>query len=98
MVTNSTVETISETRKAVNGPMMKPPIVMIMAFGSYSKKSKNGMRHTTTETYAMAQSIATMVIFLVLLLMIVFLLKMKKLALERLLFLSGAKIKRMMDI
>jgi len=78
--------------------MMKPPIVMIMAFGSYSKKSKNGMRHTTTETYAMAQSIATMVIFLVLLLMIVFLLKMKKLALERLLFLSGAKIKRMMDI
>jgi len=84
MVINSTVETISDTRKAVKEPMMKPPMVMIMAFGSYSRKLKRGIRHTATEAYAMAQSMATMVIFLVLLLMMMFLLKMKKLAPERL--------------
>lgn len=47
-------------------PVDKPPIAMTTSLGSYSRKSTRGMRTSATSAYAMAQSMPTVVICLVL--------------------------------
>ena len=46
MVNICTTETITVTVREVRGPQIRPPITMIMSFGSYFKKSTIGIRRT----------------------------------------------------
>ena len=65
-VTISINETTVEIRNALSGPKIKPPIVIIISFGSYFRNKVTGILPTAIRVQARAESIAKVVSLLVL--------------------------------